>query len=557
MQKFVDTITYTNSRGFLAVSTGAEVAVYDKDNGALAAIFDDDEVTLLANPLPADASGMVQFKLDNGKYKFVYTDAAGLNVIVDDVVAYDDGGVSYRTTFPQPERGPSVRVTDFQAGHGWTIGGTGTGTLTDDDDTFALGTQSLKLVTAGFTSTGNRAVKTGLNINLVDKTLIYMLRVDDWSTMGNASFTLKDSHGTAVQLTDRLSGVSAIAQNGEWFEIAIPAQAFKVSNSALDLTSIVEMWIGTQSTVGTGPTTFWMQAIDIIQAPKTGCVILRLDDGYKGNRTHVKPILDKYDFRAIVFPIIDLIEGNTGSKIYMTKDQLKELVTTSKWEIGVHAYYHEHHNAVGAFTAFPVAEILTDLRKCKKWLFENELGFGEFLAWPQGIFSVPLLQGASPMFDGIFCFRGSLQDSDIWPFGDTKRIRGPAMSGAPYGVGGDSASAIINQLDLLMAAGQTIVLAAHNPTTPNSDECLGSDVDFNIATYEAVIDHIAAMGYPVKTPSEVFKNGVQPLPAQSITGTVSTVVACSTAIPSDDTTPQNTEGTQVATVTIPRARSMK
>jgi hypothetical protein len=88
MQKFSDTLAYETSRGLLAVAPSAQVAVYTSGSDDLATAYADDETTHLTNPVQADDEGLVAFKLANGTYDFVYSNAGGQKR-VDGVVAFD------------------------------------------------------------------------------------------------------------------------------------------------------------------------------------------------------------------------------------------------------------------------------------------------------------------------------------------------------------------------------------------------------------------------------------------------------------------------------------
>ncbi len=98
MQKFAETITRENARGFLIPVQG-QVTVYLANTATLASIYDDDDVTPLNNPLTADVRGLVQFKLANGNYDFVFSNGLG-EVRVDGVVAFDgvSGGAGQEAT---------------------------------------------------------------------------------------------------------------------------------------------------------------------------------------------------------------------------------------------------------------------------------------------------------------------------------------------------------------------------------------------------------------------------------------------------------------------------
>ena len=65
-------------------------------------------------------------------------------------------------------------------------------------------------------------------------------------------------------------------------------------------------------------------------------VILMFDRGYKTTFTEVKPILDKYGFKATMFIACDYIEGGKG----MSWDQVKELYNNG-YDIQSHGLEHE------------------------------------------------------------------------------------------------------------------------------------------------------------------------------------------------------------------------
>jgi peptidoglycan/xylan/chitin deacetylase (PgdA/CDA1 family) len=77
-------------------------------------------------------------------------------------------------------------------------------------------------------------------------------------------------------------------------------------------------------------------------------ILLTFDDGYADNLEHASPILKKYGFNAVVFPVSELI-GNTNSVWpmgdpehlgqFMDTDQLKEWLSAGH-EIGSHTCNH-------------------------------------------------------------------------------------------------------------------------------------------------------------------------------------------------------------------------
>jgi hypothetical protein len=84
MQRFKDTVT--DRQGNVLVS--ATVAVYD-DNDALAALFDDNGVTALTNPLSVNAQGEYGFCAANGRYRLVKSAPGYSTQTTTEVVLFD------------------------------------------------------------------------------------------------------------------------------------------------------------------------------------------------------------------------------------------------------------------------------------------------------------------------------------------------------------------------------------------------------------------------------------------------------------------------------------
>ncbi|MBU3942553.1 polysaccharide deacetylase family protein, partial [Patescibacteria group bacterium] len=64
-------------------------------------------------------------------------------------------------------------------------------------------------------------------------------------------------------------------------------------------------------------------------------LIISFDDGWKSQYKFAFPILKKYNFRAVFFPVVNYI----GAESYMTWSELKEL-TSNGMEIGSHTINH-------------------------------------------------------------------------------------------------------------------------------------------------------------------------------------------------------------------------
>ncbi len=86
-----------------------------------------------------------------------------------------------------------------------------------------------------------------------------------------------------------------------------------------------------------GYTPIWFEDLgraDQIEKP----ILLTFDDGYDDNYTELFPLLKKYNVKATVFVIVDLL----GTEHYLTKEQVKELSDSGLVSIQSHTMTHPY-----------------------------------------------------------------------------------------------------------------------------------------------------------------------------------------------------------------------
>ncbi len=130
-------------------------------------------------------------------------------------------------------------------------------------------------------------------------------------------------------------------------------------------------------------------------------VLLTFDDGYRSFYTRAYPVLTKYQFRAVIFPIVGLTPGLARRLVWSPHLSFHEIRLMDKEsgliDVGSHTFdLHHHRSSDGKPAVFPgpdegpseyVRRIRKDLRVSKD-LLELETDHQiTALAWPYGAFS--------------------------------------------------------------------------------------------------------------------------------------------------------------------------
>ena len=107
-------------------------------------------------------------------------------------------------------------------------------------------------------------------------------------------------------------------------------------------------------------------------------IILTFDDGHRDFYTDVFPLLKKYNIRATAYIVPGLLEKND----FMTREQLKEVVSSNLVEIGAHSV--NHISLKGKSTI----EVENEIEKSKE-ILENDYKIKVFsFAYPYGAFDL-------------------------------------------------------------------------------------------------------------------------------------------------------------------------
>jgi peptidoglycan/xylan/chitin deacetylase (PgdA/CDA1 family) len=403
----------------------------------------------------------------------------------------------------------------FASGHGWVKRTGDTGTVADDTTVFTEGSQSISLLTSGTASASTTAVSPVLapTLDLTQNSLVFKIRVDQWANLGTLFFLASNDASAALSTTRAIVSVafagSLLAADGEFAWIGVNPGDWATAGGFSAVTMSAVSRIAVQAQQGSGSAVqVNLQQVWTRPAPTTPATIITFDDGYGSQYTNAKPYMDKYGFRGVLFPIRDLI---SGSGTYVTIPQLQAFYD-SGWDIVAHADLAASHNSTNALidlsisdgSATALSTFEGELVRNKKWLIANGwTRSADFFGWPQGKFDAARLAIARKYFSLIRLYRPNLNaaEADTYPFVDGGRLKQLAVQG---GGSPSSASSVTAALTAAWAAKKTVVLTFHgiNSTSPQS-------YDYPVASFQTIIDFIAASGYPVKTLSAVMRdNGV-------------------------------------------------
>jgi hypothetical protein len=411
------------------------------------------------------------------------------------------------STVAEVEKGalelPSMRVPappskvifqQFQAGHGYEKF-EGTGTLSDDTTDFVVGTQSLKLVTAGDESFVRVRKKSVGPYDFSGRDLRLTFKVQGLAHVGIFEIFLSSDNLATNNVHYPVSvPVQPYIADGEWASITISwgdlAANFAPGTIARNKVNFVEFRFEDD---GKAPVTFHLNEVAAVPEPASGVVSVAFDDGWESTYTRARPYMDRYGYRATSVLIRDLV----GTANYMSLAQLRALQDLSGWDIAAHADTVANHNA--GFGNLENSVVEGEMQGIKRWLVENGFRRRDLFAWPLGSFSASQMPIARRYFSGVRGTTGGMGGAagpqETFPPGDSGRLRTWTVGNAATAKEVETAlSQCANNKSWLILSFHQIVASGAKTGT----EC-------NEATFKEMIDKIAASGLELKTIAEVLE----------------------------------------------------
>ncbi|MEU5030162.1 polysaccharide deacetylase family protein [Streptomyces milbemycinicus] len=484
--------------------TGGRVLMQASDLGAQ---IDD----LQANKLDASGDTVTGLLAMNGGATVTDMDVTG---------RLTTSGVALPLIIPSGRRPTYRKATwsqQFQTGHGWTVGGSGTGSSdANDTTTFVRGTQSVRVTTAGNGVQSQVRKLAGSAMDLTGKLVRLIFKVDDVTHLNRLEFLIGTSTFTNYfrwTVHTHSSANPNYVQSGEWVTVHLNWADVTASGGTYSLSAngtpnsrsgFTDMQFNCYDD-GTGAVTYHLQAVELVpdttETFPNGVITISFDDSYASVYDLARPKMDALGFSGTMFNIAEAIGS---SAVYLNTAQMRSMQDFSGWEMGGHAYGTAAHAA--RYTTMTEQAVADDFRKLRSWMVQN--GFtSEHFAYPGGQFGkttdgVPVDQIAARSFTSA----RSIISENVESFPAAMPYRLKAVTGINDGasIGGVTVSSLTatgGKLDRCLNNGDWLNLCLHkivSGTPADSTEI--SQTGFN-----TLMDAINSRGIPVITVSEAMR----------------------------------------------------
>ncbi len=380
-------------------------------------------------------------------------------------------------------------ITQFQAGHGWTVTNASASDLNDGAD-YVLGSQS-----AWFTQPSGGLPawieRSGLSIDLSGRIVRLWLRVEgDLSGLGDITLYAGDA-GFANYfkwpVETSPSPPNQYLQAGEgWVVMDLGfGDANAVGTPRRE--AIEALRIRVDAPVG-GDTTLHVNGVATYPEPAAwpdGVVSLSFDDGWADTYDNARPILDAYGYPATAYVIRDLI----GTPRRLTLEQLHRLEDFSGWEVAGHSDRLAVHDA--RWTRISPEALTEDIERLQRWLRSEGFRGANHCAYPGGAFDDAVLQTVRRYWRAA---RTIIQSStEVITPPNPLKLRAWSM------VDARPPRDLIDRIDRARAGKQWCILTFHHVVPSDT-----VNTDYAIRDFRAIVEHIHASGMPVRTVGDVL-----------------------------------------------------
>jgi hypothetical protein len=405
----------------------------------------------------------------------------------------------------------------FQTGHGWTVGGSGTASSNANDTTdFVRGTQAVRVTTAANAVQSQVRKLSQPVMDLTGKLIRLILKVDDVTHLDRLEFLIGTSTFTNYfrWTVHTHSAVNPnYVQSGEWVtvhlnwaDVTASGGTYSVASNGTpnSRTGFTDMQVNCYDD-GAGAVTYHLQAVELVpdttETFPSGVITVSFDDSYASVYDLARPKMDALGFSGTMFNIAEAI-GSSG--VYLTTTQMRSMQDFSGWEMGGHAYGTAAHAA--RYTTMTEQAVDDDFRKLRSWMVTH--GFtSEHFAYPGGQFGnttdgAPVDRIAARYFTSA---RSIISENvESFPPAMPQRLKAVTGINDGSGIGGVTVSSLTatgGKLDRCLNNGDWLNLCLHKIVTGTpADSTEVSQTGFN-----TLMDAINSRGIPVITVSDAMR----------------------------------------------------
>ena len=376
-------------------------------------------------------------------------------------------------------------ISNFQSDHGFVLQ-SGAGTQHEDPSNFAIGNQSLKLMTAGDGSpVFTRKSDILPALNFTDRLLKVWIKVNGTENVSELRITVtSDDFRTYADYWiagDAGAQASFLGEN-RW-NILTLSESHSTAEGLSDISRVDTIQIRVVDDGSGRPVTVWVNSLSLVAINDRPIVTFTFDDGFETDYDVARPALDKYHFPATAYVIPSMV----GAPDRLNLTQLRDLQGLNGWDVASHSY--SHHN----LTSIPSSEIENELLLSQQFLVRN--GFQKaaaHFAYPYGEFdNGDLKRQVQQYYKTARTAEGAFE---TLPPSDPYRLRAIVVTNST------TPADVSEHVQRAIANGDWLILVFHRIVESEADE----EFKYLAADFGAIVDDVASRGVDVMTISEVY-----------------------------------------------------
>jgi peptidoglycan/xylan/chitin deacetylase (PgdA/CDA1 family) len=376
-------------------------------------------------------------------------------------------------------------ISNFQLDHDFVLVSE-TGSQLQDAASFAIGNQSLKLVTLGDGSpVFIRKSDIVPALNFTDRLLKVWIKVNGTENVSELRVTVTgDDFRT---FTDYWiagdAGMQASFLGENRWNILTLSKSHSTAEGLSDISDVNKIQIRVVDDGSGRPVTVWINGLSLIARNDRPVVTFTFDDGFETDYDVARPVLDKYHFPATAYVIPSMV----GVPDRLNLTQMKNLQDLNGWDIASHS--HSHSN----LTSIASSEIESELLLSQQFLLNN--GFqnaAAHFAYPYGEFDNGSLKSQVQKY--YKTARTAEGGFETLPPSDPYRLRAMVVTNSttPSDVSERVQSAIDN--------GDWLILVFHRIVESDAAE----EFKYLASDLRVIVDDVASRGVDVMTVSQVY-----------------------------------------------------